>query len=73
MKRYSIRGRRHGEPSESVICECDSNPEPLAHIAAMKRIPLGIVGKRMAYTNKYVGVRVIDHEQGTSWSVKYDD
>ena len=38
MKRYSIVGTRHGEPSESVICECDANPEPLAHICAQKRI-----------------------------------
>jgi hypothetical protein len=69
MKRYSIVGRRYGERGEGVICECDSNPEPLAHIAAMKRIPLGIVGTRMKYVQKYSGVRVIDHVEGRSWNV----
>jgi hypothetical protein len=73
MKRYSIRGRRHGELRESVICECGSNPEPLAHISAQKRIFIGLVGTRRSFVNKYSNVRVIDHEQGTSWSVKYDD
>jgi hypothetical protein len=28
-KRFSIVGTRHGERGEGVICECDSNPEPL--------------------------------------------
>jgi len=73
MKRYSIVGTRHGEPSESVICECDANPEPLAHICAQKRIFGGLVGTRKAFVNKYSNVRVVDHEQGTSWSIKYDD
>jgi len=73
MKRYSIRGRRYGERGEGIICECDSNPKPLAHISAQKRIFIGLVGTRKSFVNKYSNVRVIDHEQGTSWSVKYDD
>ena len=73
MKRYSIRGRRHGELGEGTICECDSNPKPLAHIAAQKRIFIGLVGTRKAFVNKYSNVRVVDHERGTEWSVKYDD
>jgi hypothetical protein len=69
-KRYSILGCRYGERSEHTICECDTNPMPLAQIASMKRIPIGIVGKRMAYINKYEGVRVIDHAENKSWPVK---
>jgi hypothetical protein len=71
-RRYSIVGHRHGEQGEGVICECDSNPEPLAHIAAMKRIPLGIVGTRMKYVQKYSGARVVDHVSGTSQDIKHD-
>jgi hypothetical protein len=69
MKRYSIVGRRYGERGEGTICECDSNPMPLAHIAAMKRLFIGFVGKRKAFVDKYAGVRVVDHVEGKSWSV----
>jgi hypothetical protein len=64
MRRYSIVGQRHGERGEGTICECDSNPMPLAHIAAMKRIPLGVVGKRMRYVDKFSQVYVLDRESG---------
>lgn len=73
MKRYSIVGHRYGERGETSICKVDTNPQPLAHIAAMKRIFIGLAGKRKLYVNKYDRVRVIDHEQGTSWGIKYDD
>lgn len=73
MKRYSIVGRRRGEHAESTICEVDGDPMPLAHIAAQKRVFVGLDGARRAFANKYDAVRVIDHEQGTSWSIKYDD
>jgi hypothetical protein len=69
MKRYSIVGHRYGERGEGTICECDSNPMPLAHIASMKRLFIGLVGKRKAFVNKYEGVRVIDHMENNSWSV----
>jgi hypothetical protein len=69
MKRYSIVGRRYGERGEGPICECDSNPMPLAHISAQKRIFIGLVGKRKAFVNKYEGVRVIDRADGKAWSV----
>jgi hypothetical protein len=42
---------------------------PLAHIASMKRLFIGLVGKRKAFVNKYEGVRVIDHMENNSWSV----
>jgi hypothetical protein len=69
MKRYSIVGRRYGERGEGLICQCDSNPMPLAHIAAMKRIFIGLVGRRKAFVDKYAGVRVVDHVEGKSWNV----
>ena len=72
MKRYSILGTRYGERGEGEIFQVDTNPMPLAHIAAQKRIFVGLVGKRKAFVNKYERVRVIDHEQGTSWSIQYD-
>jgi hypothetical protein len=73
MKRYSILGHRFGERGETTICEVDTNPQPLAHIAAQKRVFIGLVGTRKSFVNKYDRVRVIDHEQGTSWGIKYDD
>jgi hypothetical protein len=73
MKRFSIVGTRHGERGEGTICECDTNPMPLAHIAARKRIFIGLVGTRRAFVDKYSGVRVIDHETGESRSIQYAD
>ena len=69
MKRYSILGRRYGERGEGTICECDTNAMPLAHIAPMKRVFVGLVGTRKAYVNKYEGVRVLDRLEGKSWNV----
>jgi hypothetical protein len=69
MKRYSIVGHRYGERGETSICEVDTNPQPLAHIAAMKRIFLGLFGKRKLYVNKYENVRVIDHVEDRSWNI----
>jgi hypothetical protein len=69
-RRFSIVGRRFGERGEGTICECDSNPMPLAHISAQKRIFIGLVGKRRTFVNKYEGVRVVDHVDGKSWSVE---
>jgi hypothetical protein len=69
MKRYSIVGRRYGERGEGTICECDTNPMPLAHIAAQKRLFIGLVGRRKAFVDKYAGVRVVDHVENKSWNV----
>jgi hypothetical protein len=73
MKRFSIVGRRHGEQREGTICECDTNPMPLAHIAAQKRLFIGLVGTRKAFVQKYSGVHVIDHETGELRDIKYDN
>jgi len=71
-RRYSIVGRRYGERGEGEIFQVDTNPVPLAHIAAQKRVFVGLVGKRRAFVNKYEGVRVIDRLEGTSQEIKYD-
>jgi len=71
-KRFSIVGTRYGERGEGVICECDSNPEPLAHIAAQKRLFIGLIGTRKAFVDKYSAVRVIDRATGRSRDIKYD-
>jgi hypothetical protein len=69
MKRYSIVGRRYGESRESTICECDSNPQPLAIINAQKRVFIGLHGTKRLFADKYSRVRVIDHVEGKSWNV----
>lgn len=70
MKRYSIVGRRYGESRESTICEVDSNPMPLAHIAAMKRAFIGLHGTKKLFVDKYSNVRVVDQLEGKSWRVE---
>jgi hypothetical protein len=62
MKRYSILGHRYGERGEGTIAECDSNPLAVARAAAMKRIFLGLIGKRRVFVNKFENVRVVDRE-----------
>jgi len=69
MKRYSIVGRRYGERGETTICEVDTNPQPLAHGAAMKQIFLGRDGGRRVFVDKYAGIRVIDHVEDRSWNI----
>jgi hypothetical protein len=66
MKRYSIVGRRYGERGEGVICECDSNPKPLARAAMMQRVFLGLHGRKKLFVDKYSDVRVIDRTDGKS-------
>ena len=66
MKRYAIVGRRYGERGEGVICECDSNPQPLVRAAMMQCVFLGLHGRKKLFVNKYSDVRVIDRADGKS-------
>lgn len=53
MKRYSIMARQVGADVETEVCQCDSNPEPIAEALKTKTTS----GRRHLPIYEHVAVR----------------